>query len=145
MDVDLLPALVGPDMPKGPCKSMTSFSQPTIAEPFDFVVYDGRRNPDVPASLLVTRSHSEHARLRIPWAHALSVTSVRNYEPVIIKRARQLAEELEKQALAGKAINLVTYMSYFAYVHFFDVYRAITDNFPSVSTSWVIWRKNKLF
>lgn len=105
-------------MPRGPSEPSLSYWL-EITEPSHRAVWDGRRDPDAPASLLVTRSRSEHARLRVSWTHAFSAASVRDYHPAIIKRASQLANELEKRALAGETVNLVTYMSFFACVLFF--------------------------
>ncbi|EJD05634.1 high nitrogen upregulated cytochrome P450 monooxygenase 2 [Fomitiporia mediterranea MF3/22] len=95
-DADLLPVLLAPDMPRGP-------------------MWDGRRNPDAPPNLIATRSSADHARKRVPWTHAFSTASVREYQPAITRRAGQLAEELEKRALSGETVNLVTWMTYFAF------------------------------
>ena len=77
-------------------------------------MWDGRRNPDAPPNLIATRSSADHARKRVPWTHAFSTASVREYQPAIARRAGQLAEELEKRALARETVNLVTWMTYFA-------------------------------
>ncbi|KAL5476669.1 hypothetical protein ACEPAI_2855 [Sanghuangporus weigelae] len=95
-DADLLPALLAPDMPRGP-------------------MWDGRRNPDAEPNLIATRSREDHARKRVAWTHAFSTASVREYQPAIARRAGQLAEELEKRALAGETVDLVNWMIYFAF------------------------------
>ncbi|KAI5119310.1 hypothetical protein M0805_004554 [Coniferiporia weirii] len=95
-DADLLPELLAPDMPRGP-------------------MWDGRRNPDAEPSLIATRSSSDHAKKRIPWSHAFTTAAVREYQPAVARRASQLAEELEKRALAGEEVNLVTWMTQFAF------------------------------
>lgn len=85
-------------------------------------MWDGRRNPDAPPPLIACRSSEEHARKRVPWAHAFSSASVKDLQPAIIKRAAQLADELEKRVIGGgngrkgkaEEVNLVDYMSYFA-------------------------------
>ncbi|KAH8115860.1 high nitrogen upregulated cytochrome P450 monooxygenase 2 [Phellopilus nigrolimitatus] len=95
-DVDLLPALLAPDMPRGP-------------------MWDGRRNPDAEPSLIATRSSTVHAAKRVPWTHAFSTVSVREYQPAIARRASQLADELEKRALAKETVDLGTWLIYFAF------------------------------
>lgn len=79
-------------------------------------MWDGRRNPDASPSVLSCRTSAEHARKRVPWMHGLNTANVRDYQPMIVRRAVQLAEELEKRWLAGTAgeVNLVEYMKYFA-------------------------------
>ena len=80
------------------------------------IVWDGRRNPDRPHSLITCKTRAEHARLRVPWNYAFRSESLRDYQPIIVRRASQLVEVLEKRALARETVNLVTYMSYFACV-----------------------------
>ena len=92
-------------------------------------MWDGRRNPDAPPSLIASRSSKDHAAKRVPWTHAFSTASVREYQPAIIRRASQLAEELEKRALAREDVNLVTYMTYFAYVILEVADSLITNNY----------------
>ena len=111
-DADLLPGLLAPDMPRGPSTFLLCtrlFSRLTSA-----TVWDGRRNPDAEPNLIATRSREDHARKRVPWTHAFSTASVREYQPAIARRAGQLAEELEKRALAGETVDLVNWMICFA-------------------------------
>lgn len=80
-------------------------------------MWDGRRNPDKEPNLLATRSSADHAKKRVAWNHAFSSAAIKDYQPAIVARASQLAEELEKRA--GQEVNLVDWMSYFAYVNLF--------------------------
>lgn len=107
-------------------------------------MWDSRRNPIAP-TVLDSRSRTEHAQLRVPWTHALSIASVRDYQPAIVKRVSQLADRLEQFALAGETVNLVKYMSFFAYVWLLDTHWTLADSSRSVLTSWAIWREFYLF
>lgn len=77
------------------------------------LVWDGRRNPDKEPNLLATRSSADHAKKRVAWSHAFSSAAIKDYQPAIFTRATQLAEQLE--ARAGTVVNLVDWMSYFAF------------------------------
>ena len=79
-----------------------------------FPVWDGRRNPDYEPHLPGTRSSAEHAIKRIPWARALSATAVHDYQPAIVRRTGQLANNLERAALADATIDIYRYMNHFA-------------------------------
>ncbi|PAV19171.1 cytochrome P450 [Pyrrhoderma noxium] len=96
VDADNLSALLAPDMPRGP-------------------IWDGRVNPDAPASLISSRSSKEHAKKRVPWNHAFSSASIREYQVTITVRVRQLVGELKKRADRGEALNIVPWLSYFAF------------------------------
>ncbi|KAL5514428.1 hypothetical protein ACEPAG_2516 [Sanghuangporus baumii] len=96
VNADLVPQLLAPDMPKGPS-------------------WEGRRNPDLPASVVVTRSSKEHAQKRVFWSHAFSTTSVRDMQSTITRRVLQLTEELEKRAATKQTVNITEWMSFFAF------------------------------
>lgn len=80
-------------------------------------VWDARRNPYGARSLLAIRDQREHTRRRKPWTRAFSTTAVKDYEPIVQKRALQLMRELEKKAKMDVPVNLSDWMKSFTYVH----------------------------
>jgi cytochrome P450 len=54
----------------------------------------------------------EHKRRRKTWDRAFSTASIKNYEEIVTRKARELIEQLEKRA--GQEIDLSMWMSYFA-------------------------------
>ena len=65
--------------------------------------------------LLSLRSTKEHIRRRRLWNVAFNTASIKNYEPVIQKRALQLASELEKCSHSPDlSIDLSEWITYFA-------------------------------
>ncbi|KAH8104189.1 high nitrogen upregulated cytochrome P450 monooxygenase 1 [Phellopilus nigrolimitatus] len=103
-DADLIPKILGPNgMPKGP-------------------MFDGARMPGVPSNVIATRDLADHTQKRKPWSRALSTASVREYAPAIVRRALQLAEELEKHSEKKEnigegesSVNLAMWISRFAF------------------------------
>lgn len=55
----------------------------------------------------------EHARRRRPWNRAFSTSSLREYQPVIARRALQLLDALQNQ---GSELDLAQWISFFACV-----------------------------
>ncbi|KAI5124823.1 hypothetical protein M0805_005453 [Coniferiporia weirii] len=102
VDADHLSAVLGAEgLPKGP-------------------MWDARRNPYGTRSLIATRDVQEHSRRRRTWNRAFSTTSVKGYEPILVKRALQLVEELEKRSRKEKdgrvpAVNLSDWMNRFTF------------------------------
>lgn len=146
MDADLIPALLAPDMPKGPGKVSFLKLRFIFLVSLTASVWNGRRNPDAPAPIVATRSSKDHAAKRVFWSHAFSSASIREYQPVLGRRALQLAEELEKRARAEESVNLAEWMSHFAYVWICSCQESasiidlIGFRIPGL-TSWVTWRK----
>ena len=65
-------------------------------------------NPPI-CSLLATSDPSEHARRRRPWTRAFSTAALKEYHPIIHKRATQLTECLANScATSGKGGSKVT-------------------------------------
>ncbi len=84
------------------------------------VVWDPRRNPDIDPPLIALRDLHEHGRQRKPWNRAFSTSAVKDYEPVIAKRAIQLADALERvsETQSGRrTVDLSEWFGYFAYVY----------------------------
>lgn len=79
-------------------------------------MWDGRRNPDSPPSLIATRTIADHQQKRKPWNRAFTTAAVKNYGPIIEKRARQLADELESRVGggAGGVVDLSEWLTFFA-------------------------------
>ena len=124
VDADNLPALLAPDMPRGPSMWNILLS-PVWLYQIEFwlsqyiaLVWDGRKNPDGPSSLISSRSSKEHSQKRIPWNHAFNTASIREYQVTITNRAQQLIGELKKRAERREDLNIVTWLSYFALVYF---------------------------
>ena len=81
-------------------------------------MWDARRNPYGVRSLIAIRDVQEHARRRKAWNRAFSTTSLKGYEPIVIRRALQLADMLEKRAGAKAGpqkdpVDLVEWMRIF--------------------------------
>ncbi|KAI0265873.1 cytochrome P450, partial [Gloeopeniophorella convolvens] len=80
--------------------------------------WDGRIDGE---SLVVLRNHAEHARARKPWDRAFSSKALKEYDVIIARRVRQLAEHLEnmidQQRSLGKAfctVDMSSWLSFFA-------------------------------
>ncbi|KAH8118549.1 cytochrome P450 [Phellopilus nigrolimitatus] len=83
-------------------------------------MWDARRSPQGPRSLIAIRDVHEHARRRKPWNRAFNTTSVKGYEPIVVKRALQLVEELEKRSQTKgsynvSSVDLAEWMGYFTF------------------------------
>ena len=77
-------------------------------------MWDGRRDPARQPSLIAIRNLDEHARVRKRWNRAFSTASVKEYEPIIVRRTLQLAEELGKRT--ESVVDLAEWLSFFTYV-----------------------------
>ncbi|EKM54590.1 uncharacterized protein PHACADRAFT_163000 [Phanerochaete carnosa HHB-10118-sp] len=64
------------------------------------------------SGLIIIRDPVEHARRRRPWARAFSTAALKEYEPVVVKRATQLCEQL---AVQKGSIDLAMWLSLFSY------------------------------
>lgn len=63
------------------------------------------------------RSFHEHAGRRKRWNRAFSTNSVKEYEPMVIRRALQLVDELHRKSSKGDTdseIDLAQWLSFFA-------------------------------
>ncbi|KZT08063.1 cytochrome P450 [Laetiporus sulphureus 93-53] len=86
LKVDVMPDIVGVNgMPKGP-------------------LWDGRRasgkngaTSSDKGNLLGVRDNKAHAEVRAIWNRAFTTAAVKRYEPMIIRRASQLVDELKKR------------------------------------------------
>lgn len=110
VDETLLPSIMGPDsMPKGP-------------------LWEGRRiqgkrgGGKTRGTLIGSRNKKDHAEARRVWNRAFTTPAVKKYEPIVIRRAAQLVEELRKRCRAaerdGKGLaeaNLSEWLSYFSF------------------------------
>ena len=66
------------------------------------------------------RDLNDHARARKRWNRAFSTASVKEYEPIIVRRALQLAEELGKRT--ESVVDLAEWLSFFTYVVLSDLF-----------------------
>lgn len=68
-------------------------------------------HPAVP-SLVGYRDPVVHAKRRRPWNRAFSIAGIKEFQPLICKRAGQLVGHLGKQK---GTINLATWIRYYSY------------------------------
>lgn len=67
------------------------------------------------------RNVHDHATRRKRWNRAFSTVSVKEYEPIVIKRALQLVDELQRRSTkeqpnAQNYVDLAQWLSFFTYV-----------------------------
>lgn len=79
------------------------------------------------------RSFHEHAGRRKRWNRAFSTVSVKEYEPMVIRRALQLVDELHRKSLEGDTISeisadLAQWLSFFACVSILVVFLLNRDH-----------------
>lgn len=85
----------------------------------DIAVWDARSGPEAQSrSIISMRFIDEHVARRKRWIRAFSTVSVKNYEPIVIKRALQLVDELQRRSTKGDSssenyIDLAQWLSYF--------------------------------
>ena len=107
------PVLGAGGLPKGPCKSFSVYTvfAPQQAIP-NITVWYNRVPYGVPDIVVGMRDPFEHKRRRKTWDRAFSTAAIKNYEEIVVKRARELVEQFEKRA--GHEIDLSMWMSYFS-------------------------------
>ncbi|KLO15623.1 high nitrogen upregulated cytochrome P450 monooxygenase 2 [Schizopora paradoxa] len=98
VDMDAMQDIFGPSgMPKGP-------------------IWDARGNPDKARMLVALRDFHEHSRQRKPWNRAFSTSAVKDYEPIVAKRVRQLADTLENTFCNSKVgVDITQWFGYFSF------------------------------
>lgn len=69
-------------------------------------------NPPI-RSLIAIRDPASHAKRRHPWTRAFSTTALKEYHPMISKRAVQLMEGLASSK--GAEMDLTLWIAYFTY------------------------------
>lgn len=74
-------------------------------------------NPKIP-SMIAMRSFHQHVGRRKRWNRAFSTVSVKEYEPIVVKRALQLVDELQRRSTKGdsnseNSVNLAQWLSFF--------------------------------
>ncbi|KAH9932046.1 high nitrogen upregulated cytochrome P450 monooxygenase 2 [Epithele typhae] len=74
--------------------------------------WDGRVATQSVAPLIAIKDPKEHLRRRKPWNRALSVASVKDFEPFVTHRAQQLLKVLPEQ---HGPVNLAQWFSWFTY------------------------------
>ena len=70
-------------------------------------------NPPI-RSLISNRDPVEHAKRRRPWTRAFSTAALKEYQPLVAKRATQLTEALANTK--GEPTNLTQWIAFFTYV-----------------------------
>ena len=66
-------------------------------------------------ALIAYRDPSVHARRRRPWNRAFNTTSLKEFQPIIVNRARQLVDIL--RARRGQVVDIAEWISFFTCVH----------------------------
>ncbi|KAJ7784202.1 cytochrome P450 [Mycena metata] len=103
-DASLIPAILGPNgMPKGP-------------------MWDGRKitprqrgagaQEAARGNLIGARDYKQHTIARKAWNRAFLPTSIKGYEPILIRRVAQLAEVLSAQ---DGSVDLSRWLSFFSF------------------------------
>ncbi|PCH43669.1 cytochrome P450 [Wolfiporia cocos MD-104 SS10] len=81
----------------------------------------GKRGVSTTGALIGARDRHQHTESRQVWNRAFTSASVKRYEPIVIRRAAQLVEELKKRCIAsakGKQeahVDMSRWMSYFSF------------------------------
>jgi cytochrome P450 len=76
--------------------------------------YWSNRVPDGAVSALISqRDPVEHQRRRRPWARAFSSASLKDYEETVVRRSKDLVDELEKRA--NQVIDFNQWTSFFGF------------------------------
>ena len=78
------------------------------------LAWDARRIPGTYRSIISIRQVHVHADRRKVWNRAFNTLSIKDYEPVLERRALQLIERLEAYAQNHEAIDLKDWMSFFS-------------------------------
>ncbi|KAF8989678.1 high nitrogen upregulated cytochrome P450 monooxygenase 2 [Cyathus striatus] len=80
-------------------------------------IWDGRRalGKNQYASVIGIRSIAEHLQRRKYWNKGLSISSVREYQPILKKRVNQLVDLLKSKAFEKRFVDLAELLSFFAY------------------------------
>ncbi|KAI5120968.1 hypothetical protein M0805_006640 [Coniferiporia weirii] len=79
-------------------------------------VWDARGAQQGTQSLLIIRDPHEHARRRKPWNRAFNIAAIKDYEPILARRALQLADELEKKTRTSEAyVDLAEWLKAFSF------------------------------
>ncbi|THU91373.1 cytochrome P450 [Dendrothele bispora CBS 962.96] len=71
-------------------------------------------NQSIPQSVVVANSTTLHAKKRRLWNRGMSMQAIRDYEPSIVRRGRQLRDGLVKRSEEG-SVDLVKWINYFTF------------------------------
>ncbi|KAJ7805620.1 cytochrome P450 [Mycena olivaceomarginata] len=78
--------------------------------------YETGRYGSTPPSLICVSGSEAHTARRRPWNRAMSSAALREYEPLIVKRASQLISRLRDQGSDGASnVDLVHWLDLFAF------------------------------
>ncbi|KAL6304641.1 cytochrome P450 [Sparassis latifolia] len=107
IDTDLIPYILGSEgMPKGPLWEGREFSSKR----------DTAVNRDKKGHFIGAHDFAVHAEARKTWNRAFTTAAVKGYEPVIIKRAAQLIDELRQRYAQSEdeqiEVDLARWLSY---------------------------------
>jgi hypothetical protein len=73
--------------------------------------YESGRHKDTPPSIVCMSGEAHTAKRRV-WNRAMTSASIREYEPLVVKRASQLISRLRDQT---GPVDLVSWVDFFAY------------------------------
>ncbi|TFY79311.1 hypothetical protein EWM64_g4697 [Hericium alpestre] len=72
---------------------------------------------DYPANLIAERTLARHAVLRKEWSRGFTTLALKDYEPMVMGRVRQLLESLQERCSLGEkgtVLDMASWASYFA-------------------------------
>ena len=97
-------------------------------------------------SLISTRNPQRHAALRKAWNKAFANSPLKDYEELMLLRARQLISTLKticKEQGGVGCVDIAIRIGYFTYVSFtLDFLIPLYANALLGSISWVTWRES---
>ena len=81
-------------------------------------MWEARADPNAPfRSMIAMRTVHEHTARRKRWNRAFSTMSVKEYEPIVVRRALQLVDELTRRSTknigAEGSLDLAQWLSFF--------------------------------
>lgn len=107
----VLPMLGSQGLPKGPSGWNILIYDHANACEIPVVGWEGRAMHRPIPSLIACRDLVEHARRRRPWNRAFSTAAIKEYEPLLKKRAAQLVKILGRH---DDIVDLAQYIEYFS-------------------------------
>jgi hypothetical protein len=109
------PVLGAGGLPKGPCKFFLRLeylhSFLIILKSNPAGVYNKGSSKEV-APIQSQRDPVEHRRRRRTWDRGFSTAAIKNYDEIVVRRARELVKQFEKRV--GQEIDVSMWMTYFA-------------------------------
>lgn len=133
------PVLGAMGLPKGPGTLLYVVNLILAHQPFP-AAWDNRHPVGESRPLVEERDPAEHQKRRRPWNRAFSSSSLKNYEPMVLDRCRELVAQLAMRQ--GEVVDVVTWMRSLAYVYSSCAIIIFLSHARRLdSTSWEAWCK----